>query len=217
MIKPEGITLMKFLTEKTQVIFNELAEEILLKDFTFVGGSAISYYLKHRLSEDLDFFTWQNELPAILNELPKKLSRRHKVDIANISSVYADFIIDDAKITFFANDWEVLKENRTNIIKNIFIADLKLLCAMKINTLSLRAKYRDYYDLYVINKEKYSLKDIYNFASFYIPGMNKKVFGMELTYIKDIEDENINHLYPKYQISLTEIKKHFETEFAKFL
>lgn len=85
---------------------------------------------------------------------------------------------------------------------------------MTVNTLALLAKFRD---LYVISKEIFSLKDIYNHASFYLPGMTKKVFGMQLTYIDDIEDENIEHLSPKYKVSIKEIQKHFEKEFYKVL
>lgn len=47
--------------------------------------------------------------------------------------------------------------------------------------------------------------------------MTKKVFGMQLTYIDDIEDENIAHLSPKYKVSIKEIQKHFEKEFYKVL
>lgn len=125
--------------------------------------------------------------------------------------------MDGIKVTFFANDWDVLKEYRSCIKNNIYAADLKLLCAMKVNTLSLRAKYRDYYDLYVINKERFTLKDIYDYAAFYLPGITKKVFGMQLTYIEDIEDENILHLSPKYKLTLKNIQKHFEKEFIKIL
>lgn len=88
---------------------------------------------------------------------------------------------------------------------------------MKVNTLSLRAKYRDYYDLYVLNKEKYPIEEIFSFASKYLPGITKKIFGMQITYIEDIEDESISHLKPKYPISLPEIQKHFEREIQKIL
>ena len=88
---------------------------------------------------------------------------------------------------------------------------------MKINTLSLRAKFRDYYDLYVINKEKFSIEEIFNHAVKFLPGITKKVFAMQLTYINDIEDENIAHLSPKYNVSLTEIQKHFEAQIKTIL
>jgi len=187
---------MKFLTDKTQLVFNSLAEHKIISEFTFVGGSAIAYHLQHRLSEDLDFFTWHNFLPEDITRFIKDISKNHNTVVVNSSSEYLDIIMDGIKVNFFANDWDVLKEHRSCIKKNIYAADLKLLCAMKVNTLSLRAKFRDYYDLYVINKEKFSLKDMYSYSAFYLPGITKKVFGMQLTYIEDIEDENIEHLSP---------------------
>ena len=206
---------MKFLTDKTESVFNLLAEFAILSEFSFVGGSAVAYYLKHRLSEDLDFFAWQKYLPEKIHHLTKDIAKNHKVKVVNSTQEYLDLFIDNIKVTFFANDWEALNKNRNCINKNIFAADLKLLCAMKVNTLSLRAKFRDYYDLYVMNKEAFNIKDIYNNASFFLPGMSKKVFGMQLTFIADIADENIAHLNPKYNISLKEIQNHFEKEIVK--
>lgn len=88
---------------------------------------------------------------------------------------------------------------------------------MKINTLSLRAKFRDYYVLYVLNREKYDINEMFNFAVSNIPGMTKKIFAMQLSYIGDIEDEHISHLEPKYQISLKEIQNHFEHQLRALL
>lgn len=206
---------MQFLTDKTQLVYNSIAEFKLLNEFTFVGGSAIAFYLQHRLSEDLDFFTWQKELPIDLQTFLREISKKHKIEIYNSSSTYLDVFIDDIKITFFANDWEVLKTYRTKCFNNIYAAELKLLSAMKINTLSLRAKYRDYYDLYVINKEIFSLKELYEHSTFYLPGMTKKVFGTVLTFIADIEDEKIEHLNPKYKVTIEDIQTHFDKEIVK--
>lgn len=208
---------MKFLTDRTQVVFNELSENSFIKQFTFVGGSAAAYYLEHRLSEDLDFFTWHDRLPEDTSVFIKNISQNHTVEIANLSSTYMDLFVDDVKITFFANDWEVLKENRNQLTRNIFAADINLLCAMKVNTLSLRAIFRDYYDLYVFNKDRFTLEEIFKNAVLFIPGITKKIFGMQLSYIDDIEDENIEHLQPKYKVSLNEIQKHFESELLKFI
>jgi len=72
----------------------------------------------------------------------------------------------------------------------------------EVHTLSLRAKYRDYYDLYVLNIEKYNLQEMFDIAVKFIPGMTKKIFSMQISYIEDIDDENINHLEPKHIISL---------------
>jgi hypothetical protein len=208
---------VKFLTDKTYNLFEGLAEKSLLSEFTFVGGSAIGYYLRHRLSEDLDFFTWHERLPVETQSFIDALAKTRNIVIANKTHTYMDLFIDDIKVTLFANDWDALKKDRSKITGNIFVANLPLLCAMKMNTLSLRAKYRDYYDLYVLNKEKYSIREMLNFSMDYIPGMTKKIFGMQLTYTEDINDESIDHLSPKYTVTLENIKSHFEKEVGKLI
>ncbi len=208
---------MKFLTDNAYHLFNELAANPFFANFTFVGGSAIGYYLQHRMSEDLDFFTWNESLPTGTQTFIDSTAKTRNTVIANRTNSYLDLFIDDIKVTLFANDWDLLRIERDKVYKNIYIARLPLLCAMKINTLSLRAKYRDYYDLYVLNKEKYSIQDILDFGLKYIPGMTIKIFGMQLTYIEDIEDETIDHLQPKYTVTLVDIKKHFEKEVEKLI
>jgi predicted nucleotidyltransferase component of viral defense system len=206
-----------FLTDNTLKIYRAISSYEYLNNFTFVGGSAIAYYLNHRLSEDLDFFTWLDKLPYETTNFVNTLSKNHQVIIANASNTYMDILVDDVKISFFANNWGYLKSEREKIDENIHIAKLELLSAMKCNALSLRAKYRDYYDLYVINKERYDIYQLLEFALKFIPGMTRKVFCMQLTYIDDIEDENIEHLSPRIKISLKQIQKHFENEVKKLL
>jgi predicted nucleotidyltransferase component of viral defense system len=208
---------MKFLTDDTSLLFNQLSGNEYLSGFTFVGGSAIAYYLNHRLSEDLDFFSWKKKLPPETDTFINIISEKHEISIANRTDSFMDIFIDGIKITFFANDRAALKENRKNLVNIIYVADLPLLCAMKINILSIRAKFRDYYDLYVLNKEKFSINDMLAFALKFIPGITKKVFAMQLTYINDIEDENIAQLSPKYHLTLAEIQKHFEEQIKTIL
>jgi hypothetical protein len=42
---------------ETEALARRLAGESLLGDLLLVGGTALSIYLNHRLSEDLDFAT----------------------------------------------------------------------------------------------------------------------------------------------------------------
>ena len=43
-------------TEGTERVLDSLSKEPLIKNYVFVGGSALSYHIKHRLSEDIDLF-----------------------------------------------------------------------------------------------------------------------------------------------------------------
>lgn len=49
---------MQGLTKNTEKIFEEISELNCIKDYTLIGGTAISLQIVKRLSEDLDFCKW---------------------------------------------------------------------------------------------------------------------------------------------------------------
>jgi len=207
-----------FLSKKTSEVFKLIDKFDFIQNFTLVGGSGLAYYLNHRLSEDLDYFTWNKSLDRkVLDKFLLSINENHEVIILNQSPLEIDLLIDGVKITFFANDWLELKINRQKILKNTFVASIELLTAMKINVLSARAKFRDYYDLYVLAKERYNIDQIYDISKNIIPGLTKKIFAMQISYIEDIDDEGIKHLNPKYNVTLPEIHEYFEELVSAFI
>ncbi|MBI9038272.1 MAG: nucleotidyl transferase AbiEii/AbiGii toxin family protein [Bacteroidales bacterium] len=199
---------LKALMPKTVSILEKLSKLDFLRSFTFVGGSALSVYLQHRLSEDIDLFTWHKKLDTnviqdSLNELNLK-----NVRIINISEKQCDYILDEVKVSFFANNWNELKK-RTAISGNLFISNLETIAVMKVNTLFMRAKFRDYYDLYVINLKHFSLPELFEMTNSKMNNLNLTLFQRALCYTDDIEDENIEHLKLKYNVDIKEIEKHF--------
>ena len=205
------------MTPNTGNVLIALAEINELQDFTLVGGSALSIHLQHRVSEDLDFFSWYRESDYVKTELIlNKISKDFSLTILNNYREGMDVKINGVKVTFQTYNWEKLKE-RENLLKNLFIGRLELLTAMKINTLSLRAKFRDYYDLYIIANKAFDIKKIYDISAEYIPGITRKIFAMQIVYTGDIEEENINHLKPKYNISIDDIRIYFEKEIKKII
>jgi len=207
-----------FLSDSTKVVYDIIDDFEFIKNFTLVGGSGLSYYLNHRLSEDLDFFTWESKLrKKQIDKFLRFMDKNHEIKIINESITEIDLLIDKVKVTFFANDWNELKLNRQKIQKNIYVAKIDLLTAMKINTLSVRAKFRDYYDLYVLSKEVFSITEMYSIAKDKIPGMTKKIFAIQISYVEDIDDEGIQHLSPRYEVNLNDIHKYFEKKIEQFI
>lgn len=200
---------LKSLLPKTKEVLLLLSKLQMMQSYTFVGGSALSVYLNHRLSEDLDFFSADEELntTTILNEI--NLLNLDEIRIINSSKIQLDLFLNNVKVTFFANNWKELNK-KEQLIDNIYIAPIFLLTAMKVNTLFMRAKYRDYYDLYVINKELYTLQQIFGFSKKLLPGISVKLFQNALIFIADIEDDSIKHLKPKYKVTIKKIAAHFE-------
>jgi len=186
-------------------LLDKLTENEIMKNFVLVGGSGLAIHLGHRLSEDLDFFTnvfldieeVYNEMNSVTDDI--KLIRKTRNQL--------DFKIDNTKITFCYQNLELL--NNKELIKgNIYIANLETIAVLKILTLFLRAKFRDYYDIYFLNKE-IGLQNLIKLGNLYIPSFQTKFFHNALTYIDDIEEDNIGYLRPLEDISINQIKDYF--------
>jgi predicted nucleotidyltransferase component of viral defense system len=202
------------LLPKTAEVLTKLAKFELLQKFTFVGGSALALSLAHRLSEDLDLFTWEAELEldAIFEVLNDEKFANYQ--LTSSSKRQVDCMLEGVKVTFFANNWAELSA-RSHLFDNLYVADLQTLVVMKVNTLFLRAKFRDYYDLYVLNKQQFSLQEMYALSTKKIKNLHLSLFQRALLFTDDIADENIAHLSPKYPVNLKQIAKHFENEIKK--
>jgi len=123
-------------------------------------------------------------------------------------------LLDGVKVTFFNAKWKFLKPQK---IEKFNLATLNSIAAMKVNVIFLRAKYRDYYDLYSLVKNGMSLKDIFENSKNIVDGINFKLFAVALLYIDDIEDENITHLELKKSITKKEIRDFFQKELNKII
>jgi len=187
-----------------QVIIDKAA---FLNKYVLVGGSALALHFCHRKSEDLDFFTYSDNYNK--KDILDLLKVFEKSKIVNETKDQMDIICDGVKITFFNANWKFLKPLRKEIFN---IASVESIAAMKMNVLFLRAKYRDYYDLYFIAKEKMSLYEIFKHSEKIIAGLTYKLFCIALTYIDDIEDDSVTHLEPKEYISKEEIRAFFENK-----
>ena len=95
-------------------------------------------------------------------------------------------------------------------VKRFNLATLESIAIMKVNALFLRAKYRDYYDLYFLAKDRFSLRKIFELSQYFVEGITYKIFAIALVYIDDIEDEDIDHLDPIEKLSKEKIRDFFQ-------
>jgi predicted nucleotidyltransferase component of viral defense system len=199
------------LLPKTRLLLEELIDTApFLHHYTFVGGSALALHMCHRKSEDLDFFTYK-EGSFNKNEIRKYIGKFEQKEILNESDEQIDLLINGVKVTFFDASWQFLapvKEESFNL------ASLEAVAAMKVNVLFLRAKYRDYYDLYFLAKVL-SLRQIFDLSKEVVEGLTYKLFCVSLLYIDDIADDNIDHLEPKENVNKKQIQEFFEKRMKK--
>ena len=143
-------------------VLNKIKDSSLFEDeLFFVGGTALSYYINHRISEDIDITTLNpldyKKIISTLISLGARKIEDENTTALRLAGLFPDeyilkFILDDVKIEFFqANrpiQKKILKElsyvNYDN--SKLKILDLKSIAKLKIVALLQREKSRDLFD-----------------------------------------------------------------------
>jgi len=148
------------LTPFQKAIFEEICQDKFITDnFVFGGGTALSeFYLQHRLSEDLDFFT-ENEIPfEKIRRSMDKIAKKLKIK----SVEYRE--IQSAKVFFLKSGKEMVKTDfnffpyyhfeKGKKYKNLKIQSLADIATSKLDTILTRNQARDFVDFYFLQKER---------------------------------------------------------------
>ncbi len=197
---------LKCLLPDTEALLLKMIDTCdFLNKYALVGGSALSMHLCHRKSEDLDFFTYEDSFDK--QKIFTYIQSFKNKEILNQTDEQIDVLLDGVKVTFFNAQWGFLKPIQ---IKKFNLSSLESIAAIKINVLFLRAKYRDYYDIYFLVKKSMSLKKMFECSLDILEGINFKLFSVALLYTDDIEDDNIGYLEPIEVLSKEEIRAFFE-------
>lgn len=160
------------LTEKTAEVYLEISRLNCIKGLFLCGGTAQSIQTGHRLSEDMDF------------ELIGTRKDRPHLDFAKITDeISAHFpgarqeILGEDQMHMFINDGKVKlsfyrPENPVKYIhegfrqNNIVCPSLQDLLGMKLYTINLRSKTRDFYDIYCLLENGGNLTEAISYASY---------------------------------------------------
>jgi len=143
--------------------------EIFNDELYFVGGTALAYYLNHRISEDIDIVSssslkHRKIIPNISTLGAIKLQDEN-VTALRMAGLFPDeymikFILDDVKLEFFQANRPIQKEilqdaTFTNFENSkLKILDLKSIAKLKIVALLMRDKSRDLFDFGAILENK---------------------------------------------------------------
>ena len=170
----------------------------------------MAMHLCHRKSEDLDFFTYEDSFDK--REIYEFIKYFEQKKILNQTDEQIDLLLDGVKVTFFNANRSFLKPSK---IDRFNLASLESIAAIKVNVLFLRAKFRDYYDLYFLVKKAMSIKKVYECSLNVLDGINFKLFAVALVYVDDIEDDNISHLKPIEILDKEKIRNFFQSKLNK--
>lgn len=147
-------------------VFDAFAKnESLRRQFYFTGGTALSiFYLQHRYSEDLDFFSLKpfndEEVLAFINELSKELKLEYTVNKQNVVTTFqfskqGELLL---KIDFGHYPYPLVDDGK--IVDNVQIDSLFDIATNKLLTIIMRQNAKDFVDLYFLLQKDYSVWDL---------------------------------------------------------
>jgi predicted nucleotidyltransferase component of viral defense system len=170
-------------------------EPQITKAFYLTGGTALSeFHLKHRLSEDLDFFTEENEVDqklveAHLKKISAKLSIK-KIKRSVFMGLFSYFLIfkDDSKLKIDFNYYPFPRIEIGKKYGNLSIDSLRDIAVNKVHTIFIKPRDRDYIDLYFIMKNSnFDLKQlILDAKAKFDWDIDKLTFVSQLLRVKEI-------------------------------
>lgn len=150
-------TILNPFQKKTLFLFKKTP---LAKKFYLSGGTALAeFYLQHRLSEDLDFFTQAeldlDQLKKIINLIAKKADIT-EVKFQHGFGLYTFFLKDQKqnyKIDFGQYPFAPIEPLK--LFNGLLVESLYDIAVNKAHTIAFRPRLRDFIDLYFIfQKEK---------------------------------------------------------------
>jgi predicted nucleotidyltransferase component of viral defense system len=171
------------------------------KRFYLTGGTALAeFYLRHRLSEDLDLFSEESEVDPklvdafLLKISPKlgikKIKRSQFLGLVSHLLTYKDG--ETLKVDF--NYYPFPRINKGKKYKGLKIDSVYDIAVNKLHTLFMRPRARDYIDLYFIMiKETYPLeKLIIDAKAKFDWDIDRVNLASQFTRVRDFKDN-----YPK--------------------
>lgn len=142
-------------------MLKQFTQSSLANKYYLAGGTALAeYYLHHRKSEDLDFFTQEEQDIESLKKFASSLeeiSPLEKIEFQHGFGLYTFFFYPKGEVAKYKVDFgqypfgtiEPLKK-----IKELSVESLYDIAVDKAHTMSVRPRLRDFIDLFLILEEK---------------------------------------------------------------
>lgn len=163
-----------------QFVFDKFSQnEFLCRRFYFTGGTALSvFYLAHRVSEDLDFFSEKDfddePIYSFTREISRELGCQERFTRQEMARIFE--LVKDGKpilkIDFAFYPFERLKKGKR--VKGVTVDSLLDIAVNKLLLVNQRGDVKDFVDLYFLRNE---------FTVWDLMARVKKKFGFQLDSI----------------------------------
>ncbi len=153
------------ITKRQREILKAFQKDPFLRSqFYFTGGTALSlYYLQHRISEDLDFFTENPFDPDQVGSIVDNWSKQYNFEtefkqIENLTTFLLKFH-DGYTLKLDFNLYQHKRVEKSKLIDGIEVDNLTDIAINKLITIVQRTQVKDFVDLYFLLK-KFTIWDL---------------------------------------------------------
>lgn len=167
---------IQILTKEQQIILAQVKKEPFFEQFYFTGGTALSaFYLQHRYSEDLDFFTQKKfdnqDIFDLIDSWSKKYSFTFTSEFHQVVYIFMLTFKNKEVLKVDFGHYQHKRIEKDNIIDGLKTDSLTDIAVNKLLTITQRSSVKDFVDLYFL-LNKFTVWDL-------LSGVRIK-FGMEL-------------------------------------
>jgi hypothetical protein len=202
-VKPATLELLKSLQGRTW-----------LKGFNLAGGTALSLYLGHRTSVDIDLFSNFDFDTAQMIEL---IHHDYPLQLYNTAQNTIKCSIANVNVDIIAHRYPWL--NEPSEIDGFRLVSEPDIVAMKLNAISVSGqRSKDFIDIYfVLETHKYSIADMLKFYQNKYNQQGEMHVLKSLVYFDDVDLSDWPVLLKKPHLKWAEIRKKIEKEVFLFL
>jgi predicted nucleotidyltransferase component of viral defense system len=178
--------------------------------FFLTGGAALAgFYLGHRKTEDLDFFTLENEIEngvRIMKDVANVLNAT--VEAIQTSPDFRRFLVkrgNETVVIALVREYVYQIDREKNKINGIRIDSPQEILANKLCALLSRSEIRDLVDIYELEQAGFHVEEAVSAASLKDTGLTSAQLGWILSQIKFGDDAIIPS-----QIRVEELRKYLD-------
>ena len=182
----------------------------MLRLFYLAGGTGAALQLGHRISVDLDFFSFNDFDPHILT---RNIAQKVDFTGVEISPATLHGIFEETRMSFFHYPYPLIGASAHAF--GVEIASLPDIACMKIDAIASRGSRKDFIDLYVICQRIKPLSQLLRLFEQKYQGIkyNKVHILKAFCYFEEAEEEPIPRLLSP--LAWGDVKAFFVTESQK--
>lgn len=155
----------------------------IFTSFTLVGGTALSLQIGHRISEDLDLFSYE---PFDNQALISYCESLGNVEVASLSPNFSRLWVNGVKLDIVKYPYTFV--NEYIVIENVRLLPPEKILVMKLLAIGNRGAKKDFFDFYFF-LQSYTVKECIAFFENTFPRVSSFHILKSLTYFEDAENQ----------------------------